>query len=186
MNLTPLFNIEILRIAKAEQKTDETQMKALMEEIAALCGVSVRTLYHWRSGRYKLPSDHVPTLCQRFGSRALLDELTRASAETEIDVDVPDGYGLALMASRAVREDLVVYERFLLSFESDGIQPGERDELRLLTARVHRNIHQLLAIAEADCERRLAAEAPPRKGSVPSEKRQERKADGGSLVAARK
>lgn len=168
MNLAPLLNIEILRIAKAEQKTDEAQMKTLMEELAALCDVKVRTVYHWRSGFRKLPSDHVPALCQRFSSRALLHELNRA---TETAIEVPETYDLALLASRSVREDLAVYEKFLTHFESDGIQPGEMAELRELGARIHRNTHQLLEIAEADCARRQAAEAPPRKGSVTSEKR---------------
>lgn len=182
MNLTPLFNIEILRIAKAEQKTDEGQMKALMAELADLCGVSVRMVYHWRSGRNKLPSDHVPALCKRFGSRVLLDALNDAASETAIDV--PDSFDLALMASRDIREDLTVYERFLKDFEGDGIQPGEVVELRELAARVHRNVHQLLDIAEADCARRLAVDAPPRKGSVSSEKRQDRQSEGGSLIQA--
>lgn len=165
MNLTPLLNLEILRIARIEQKTEEAQMKALMLELAALCGVSVRMVYHWRSGRNKLPSDHVPTLCRRFGSRALLDELTRASAQTKIEI--PGNYDLALLASRSVREDLGCYEQFLIDFESNGIQPGELTKLRGLEARVHRNVHQLFEIAEADCARRLAAEAPPRKGNMP-------------------
>lgn len=182
MNLTPLFNLEILRIAKAEQKTEEAQMKALMEELASLCGVSVRMIYHWRSGRNKLPSDHVPTLCKRFGSLVLMDEMNRACAETVIET--PDNFDLALLASRSVREDLACYERILVDFESDGIQPGEMIELRELGARVHRNVHHLLEIAEADCARRLAAEAPRRKASVSSERRQDRKSAGGSLIQA--
>jgi hypothetical protein len=185
-NLAPLLNIEILRIAKEENRTDEKQMKAFMLEIARLCAVGRRQVYHWRSGRHPLPAEHVPTLCERFGSRVLLDALV--SAATETVVEVPDSFDLAVHASRLVREDLAVYEELLLDFESDGIQPGELVRLRELCARVHRNIHLALDIAEADCARRLAAEAPPRKGSVTSEKKDsqitgmaERTATGGSL-----
>ncbi len=183
--LAPVLNLEILALAKRENKTDEKQMEALMDELAEMCGVKRRQLYHWRSGHHPLPGQHVPTLCKRFGSRALLDEMTRACADDA--VEIPDNYDLALKASRSVREDLTCYEQFLLDFESNGIQPGEMAELRELAARVHRNVHQLLEIAEADCARRLAAEAPPlapRKGSVPSEKKPDRKPDGGSLIRA--
>jgi len=171
MNLAPLFNLEILRIAKLENKTEEAQIKALMEELAQLCGVSVRSLYHWRSGRHPLPGELVPILCQRFSSRALLDELNREAEQTPIEV--PDQYDLARLASQAVREDLAVYERFLSDFESDGIQPGELTDLRELGARIHRNVHQLLQIAEADCTRRLSTDLPQRKGDLRSQRRNE-------------
>lgn len=163
-NLAPLLNEEIRALAKRENKTDEKQMEALMDELAALCGVKRRHLYHWRSGHYRLPAEHVPNLCKRFGSLALMHELNRAAAETEIEV--LDGFDLALRASIAVREDMAAYELLLLSFETDGIQPGEMAELRELGARAHRNLDQLLDIAEADCAHRLAA-PPQRKGNVP-------------------
>jgi hypothetical protein len=183
-SMAPLLNLEILRIAKEENRTDEKSMKAFMDELARLCEVGRRQLYHWRSGLHPLPAEHVPTLCERFGSRVLLDALVNAATETI--VEVPDSFDLAMHASRLVREDLAVYEELLLDFESDGIQPGELVRLRELCARVHRNIHLALDIAEADCARRLTG--PQRKGSVPSEKRAsqtpkttERTASGGSL-----
>jgi hypothetical protein len=182
--LTPLFNQEILRVAQAENKTDEDSMKSFLDEIAALCDVKIRAVYHWRSGRHGLPSDYVPILCRRFGSNALLDEMSRLRDETS--VDVPDSFDLALLASRSIREDLEGYEEFLKDFEGDGIQPGELAELHHRAARIHRNVHHLLEIAEADCARRLAADAPPRKSSVTSERRREEAPANGSLVKARK
>jgi len=181
-NLAPLLNVEILRISKLENRTDEKQMHAFMLEIARLCAVGRRQVYHWRSGRHPLPAEHVPTLCERFRSRVLLDALV--SATSEAVVEVPDSFDLAVQASRLVREDLAVYEELLLDFESDGIQPGELVRLRELCARVHRNIHLALDIAEADCARRIAAEMSPRKGSVPSGKKQDRQTDEGSLIQA--
>jgi hypothetical protein len=183
--LAPLLNAEILALAMRESKTDEKLMKELMTELGHLCGVSRRMVYHWRSGHHRLPGEYVPTLCQRFGSNALMDELNRASAETI--VPVPDGYDLALLASRSIREDLSVYEQFLQDFESDGIQPCELTKLRELEARVHRNVHQLFEIAEADCERRLAANTPAtpaRKGDQRATGDRDRKTDGGSLIRA--
>lgn len=170
--LTPLFNQEILRVAKKEKKTDDKSMKVFLEELAALCGVGLRMIYHWRSGSTKLPAEHLPVLCRRFGSNTLLTELTRLSAETQIEN--PDDFDLARLAARSVRDDLAVYERFLADFESDGIQPGEMIELRELGARIHGNVHRLLEIAEADCARRLTANAPPRKGSAKAEVRGQR------------
>lgn len=166
LQLAPLLNHEILRVVKAEQISTEDFVK----ELADLCGVSVRMIQHYRSGFYKLPADHIPVLCKRFGSKALADEVNRLLTETGIDV--PDEYDLARLAARSVREDMIFVEAILNDFE-DGIQPGERDRLRDLAARAHSNLHRLMEIAEADCDRRLAA-ATPRKGSVRAEFRNQK------------
>jgi hypothetical protein len=166
--LTPLFNQEILRVAIDEKKTDEDSIKDLLIEIAKLCGVTLRAVYHWRSGRHALPSDVVPILCKRFGSNALLDELNRLRAQ--IEIEVPGQYDLAKMAARSVQEDMNFIEQILIAFESEGIQPGERDRLRELAARAHGNLHRLMEIAEADCARRLEIEDMPRKGNKPAAK----------------
>ena len=163
-NLAPLLNLEILRIAKQEQRTDERLMTAFMLELAGLCNVGRRQVYHWRSGKHPLPAEHVPALCERFGSRVLLDALIEAAAETAIEV--PGTFDLAMLASKAVRDDLEVYDELLRDFESEGVQPGELIRLRYLCARVHRNVHFVLDIAEADCARRLAVDGHQRKGSV--------------------
>ena len=163
--LAPLLNVEVLRVAKAENKTDEQSMKQFMDELGVLCGnVGARQVYRWRSGSAPLPAEHVATLCARFGSNALLDELNRANGT---QIEVPDRYELAQIACDAVREDLDGYQRFLTDFE-DGIQPGELHELREYAARIHRNVHIMMGIAEADCARRQAP--PPRKGSHPAKK----------------
>ncbi len=165
LKLAPLLNAEVLRAAKAENKTDEDSMTEFMDELAALCEVGTRQVYRWRSGSAPLPAEHVATLCTRFGSNALLDEMTR----TATAIEVPDEFDLARVATRSVREDMTFIEEILTDFESDGIQPGERDRLRQLAARAHANIHHLMEIAEADCARRQTA--PPRKGSAKSEVR---------------
>lgn len=162
--LAPLFNQEILRVTKAEKKTDQKSMTEFLKELASSCGVGLRMIYHWRSGATKLPAEHLPALCKRFGSNALLNELTRLS---EQEIEVLDEFDVARLAARAVRDDLATYERFLSDFE-DGIQPGELIELRELGARIHGNVHRLLEIAEADCARRLNASTPARKPPVKS------------------
>lgn len=168
-NLAPLLNQEINRIARIEKKTDEASMTKLMKEIAELCGLkNTRMIYHWRSGHYDLPAEHVPTLCRRFGSFVLLDAMKSAAAGTEIEV--PDNFDLALQANRALRQDLECYERILLHFEDGVIQPGELAELKELAARSHRNLHLMIGIAEADCARRTESLAP-RKANQKSESR---------------
>jgi hypothetical protein len=163
LDLTPLLNQEILRVAKEEKLTDDTSMKTFMSELADLCGVSLRMVYHWRSGHAKLPGDHVPSLCKRLGSLVLLDALKSAAAETQIEI--PDQFDLALQASRAVRQDLECYERVMLSFEDGVIEPGELIEMKELEARAHRNLHLMIGIAEAACERHLVQDAPQRKAN---------------------
>jgi hypothetical protein len=183
-SLAPLLNAEILALAKRENKTDEKLMKELMTELGRLCGVSRRMVYHWRSGHHPLPGEHVPVLCERFGSRVLLDALTAAATETA--VDIPDNFDLAILASRSVREDLAFIEQILLDFESDGIQPGEMTRLHELEARAHQNLHRLMGIAVEDCARRLAADMPPRKGDARAPGDRDRKTDEGSLAKARR
>lgn len=174
LDLTPLLNQEILRVAKEEKLTDDTSMKQFMSELADLCGVSLRMVYHWRSGHAKLPGDHVPSICKRLGSLVLLDAMKSAASETR--VEVPDQFDLALQASRAVRQDLECYERVMLGFEDGVIEPGELAEMQELEARAHRNLHLMIGIAEAACERHMdqgvgsRASSVSRKENVPAKR----------------
>jgi hypothetical protein len=161
--LAPILNLEVLRIAKKENKTDEHSMALLMKELADLCGGGVRQFYRYRSGRTLLPADYVDVLCHRFGSNVLRDEVNRTRAH----VDVPDEYDIANLACEAVRDDLDAYQKFLTAFEDGVVQPGELQELRECGARIHRNVHVMLEIAEGDCARRQQIEVA-RKGSVPA------------------
>jgi len=169
--LAPLLNLEILRVANEERTTGEVEMKAFMTELADLCGVSVRQLYHYRSGAHPLPAEIVSLLCKRFGSPALLDELADYS---ESQVEIPDNYDLALLASRAVSEDMNFITKILEDFQNGGVVPAEMTTLRELAARAGRYFHVLMRIAEADCASRTATDAPPRKGSAKAEVRSQR------------
>jgi hypothetical protein len=173
--LTPLFNAEIARVAKAENKTDEEGIRDLLLEIAALCDVKLRAVYHWRSGRHPLPSEFLPALCKRFGSNALLDEMKRLCEQTE--VEGPNEYDLARLAAHSVREDMQFIEQILVDFESAGIQPGELARLRELAARAHGNLHRLMGIAEADCERRQVRTDGSRQSAVGRKENVAAKAD---------
>jgi hypothetical protein len=156
--IAPVLNAEIRRIAHAENKTDEKSMHQLMQEIAVICGLdNTRMVYHWRSGKHPLPAEHLPALCERFKSFALL-EIVKS---VDIEIEIPNNFDLALEANRALREDLAFHERLLLTFEDGQITPGELLELRELEARAHRNLHLMCGIAEASC---LAGVS--RKGSV--------------------
>lgn len=159
--LTPLFNQEILRVAKQRNKATEEGIKDLLLEIASDCNVKLRAIYHWRSGRHSIPSDLLPVICKRLGSNVLMEEMNRLRAQ--IEVEVPEEYDLARLAAHSIREDMEVYEQILIDFETEGIQPGEFERLLQLAARSHGNLHHLIAIAEADCQRRM--ELAPRKPS---------------------
>lgn len=152
MNLPHALDDEFRRVAKAE----EMSMEDLMSELSGLTGYSARQLYNFRSGKWKVPADVLPVLCRRLGSRALLDALIDECSETR--VDVPDGYDLTRLISRTVREDLKHYEHVFDAFESSGIDQRELDELRRSGERVIQNVRQIEAIAEADFQRRQAAQ----------------------------
>ncbi len=150
MNLPPTLDREFKRVAKFEQ----ISMEDLVNEVAALTDCSTRQLYNYRSGKWDLPSGLIPILCKRFRSRALLDELAGACAETP--VDVPDAFDLTRLVAQTVRDDMHHFEKFLDAFEDGVIEPREMEELRESGARVVGNVRKFEAIAEADFSRRQA------------------------------
>lgn len=145
------FTAELKRIAEIE----ETTMDALCEEVAQLVGLrgkEYRQLYNWRSAKWPLPSNVIPTLCRRFKSLALLHAL-----ETEcrdVVIDVPEGADLPRLVSHSMRQDLHLCEQFLAAYESDGIQPRELRALRETAERTIASIYRLVEVAGADCEKR--------------------------------
>jgi len=149
------FTAELKRIALLEDKT----MDVLCDEIANLVGLKGREhrqLYNWRSGRWALPSNVIPTLCRRFKSLALLNALKDECSD--VAIEVPDGYDLTREVSQTIRKDLQAYEQFLKAFEDGRIEPLELQQLRELMEGVVRNAHHFVDIAATDCERRRSRE----------------------------
>jgi hypothetical protein len=144
--LARVLDGEFLRIAGEE----DVKLSALVGEVAQATGYSERQIYNFREGRSDLPSALIPFFCERFKSRALIDALS----DSDFNVEVPEMYDLTRLTSRAVRDILQHYERYLDAFESDGIDRAELAELEISGDAVVRTVRQFLAIAEADCERR--------------------------------
>lgn len=150
MNLARALDGEFKRVAKDEQ----ISMEELVNEVAALTDCSTRQLYNYRSGKWSLPGELIPTLCKRFRSRALLDELIAGCAETP--VEVPETFDLTRLVTQTVRDDMHHYEKFLKAFEDGIVEGRELDELRESGARVVENVRKFEAIAVADFRRRQA------------------------------
>src|SRR3989442_134915 len=72
LSLARALDDEFKRVARIE----DIPMQALIEEIAALTGCSVRQLYNYRSGKWPLPSSLIAPLCERFKSRLLFELLS--------------------------------------------------------------------------------------------------------------
>lgn len=138
---------ELKRLAEAESKP----MDDLCDEVAALVGLKKsRQLYNWRSGKWPIPSNVIPALCQRFKSRALLHALE--SECCDVVVDVPAGADLPRLVSASMRQDLGLCEQFLDAYESDGIQPRELRDLRETAERTIASIYRLVEVAGQSCE----------------------------------
>lgn len=150
MNLPDALDREFKRVAKAEQ----ISMEELVNELATLTNCSTRQLYNYRSGKWSLPGEMIPTLCKRFRSRALLDELIAGCEETP--VDVPEAFDLTRLVTQTVRDDMHHYEKFLNAFEDGVIEGRELEELRESGARVIDNVRKFEAIAVADFSKRQA------------------------------
>jgi hypothetical protein len=148
MNLSLTLDSEFKRVAKAEQ----VSMDDLVNECARLVECSTRQIYNYRSGKWSLPAEMIPTLCKRFGSLALMHTLAEACRETPIEI--PEKFELTRMVAQTVRDDMRLYERFLDAFEDGVIEKNELDDLRARGERVIQNVRQFEGIAAADYERR--------------------------------
>ena len=148
MNLHLILTEELKRTAKAEGVT----MDEAMDAVADATGYSVRQVYNWRGGTQPIPSQAIPALCQRFGSKALLNALTDACAG--VRVEVPDLYELDRLAAQTIRADMALVEKFLGAFEDGIVTRGELGDLNIAMTEFVTHARMLYAIAEADYQRR--------------------------------
>jgi transcriptional regulator with XRE-family HTH domain len=139
---------ELKRAAQAEGVTMEEAMEALSDAT----GYSVRQIYNWRGGSQPIPAAALPALCQRFGSRSLLDAVTDACAGTR--VDVPELFDLDRLCAQVIRSDMAAVDKFLAAFEDARITRAELAGLNEAMTAMISNVRRLYAIAEADCQRR--------------------------------
>lgn len=149
MNLARVLDDEFLRVAKAEEIT----LEELVNDVAAYTGISPRQLYNYRCGKQDIPSKHIPALCRRFNSQALIRALIEDCAE--VTIEIPESYELIRMLSQSARQHLQHHEKYMQAFE-DGVDPCELSELRKSGERVIQSLREFEAIAAADCERRMA------------------------------
>jgi hypothetical protein len=141
---------ELKRMAKAEG----ISMEEAMEATASATGYSVRQIYNWRGGLQPIPAQAIPVLCQRFGSRAMLDALIDECAG--VRVEVPELYELDRLVANIIRADMKTCEKFLDAFEDGQVTRGELADLRLAMTQLIEGGRRLYAIAESDYQRRQA------------------------------
>src|ERR1700754_5050566 len=89
MNIARTLDDEFKRVAKH----DDLTMEELVDQVSEMSGYTHRQLYNFRSGKWPLPAAIIPLLCQRFGSRILMQALAAECERTPISV--PEGYVIA-------------------------------------------------------------------------------------------
>jgi hypothetical protein len=72
-----IFESEVRRMASAEN----VEISRIVDDLAALAGVSDRTIRYYRSGQQPIPSDMIPLFCRRFRSRLLVHALEAQCAD---------------------------------------------------------------------------------------------------------
>jgi hypothetical protein len=136
MKLSPLaraLDEEFTRVAQAEV----IPMHDLVEEAAALCGVSTRSLYNYRAGKWPIPASVIPILCARFKSTVLLKSL---SDGVNVSPDqLPTRIEAAEMINKLISEALLHHAQLVKALAPDA----EIDiaELRALEQRTERIVH---------------------------------------------
>lgn len=150
MNIARTLDDEFKRVAKQEG----LMMEELVEQVAEMTGYTQRQLYNFRSGKWPLPAVIIPLLCQRFGSRVLMQALAAECERTPINV--PDTYELARITTQAVRDDMRHFQFILDAFEDGRIDQEELSQLRASSERVCERIWMFYEIAAADYDRRRA------------------------------
>jgi hypothetical protein len=148
MTLAQRLDQEFTRVAKEEDRS----MGELVDEIATLTGRSPRQLYNFRNGKWPIPSDLIPILCRRFGSRALIDALIEDLART--DIPVPEDYDLVHMLVSSLRSLLAHYERYFAMFDSGGIDEDDIEQMKASSSEIVTAIYRLNGIAESAVARR--------------------------------
>lgn len=144
-----LLDAEYRRVAKEE----DIPMEQLVEEVSQATRYTPRMLYNHRSGKWPLPAELISYYCMRFKSRVLIDALV-AQCNRVCPISVPDQFDLARLSSRAVRDTLSHYEKFLDAFDDGRITPEELQRLEASSTQVLTTVEMFLGIARADYERR--------------------------------
>ena len=155
-SLARALDAEFKRVALEEGKS----MNDLIDEVSKVVGKTPRTLYNYRSGKWPVPADVIPILCQRFNSNTLLDVLKDAAISPDsadvLENDVPlDVWG----QTRQILNDVILQ----CDLVQQALDPGREftkaglTELAEVTDRIIRAVRRQCSTVEAEYERRRGA-----------------------------
>lgn len=147
LRMAPLSQVladEFRRVAREEK----IEMQDLVDQVATLTGYSARQLYNYRSGKWPIPADLIPTLCKRFKSAALLRAMSDA---VEAAVELPADRDLFDMSMEVLKEasDLLFA---VASSSRAGFDQQVLNELDEATERLVRRERMLLALLSRQYE----------------------------------
>jgi len=157
MKVSPLakaLDEEFTRVAQSE----DVPMHDLVQEVAGLCGVSTRSLYNYRAGKWAIPAVIIPILCERFRSTVLLKSL---SGNVAVSPDqLPTRIEAAEMINHLISEALLHHSQLIKALAPDA----EIDiaEMRHLEERTDRIIHHF-RLLHSYAERRYEQQAEIRR-----------------------
>lgn len=146
-SLARAIDDEFKRVARAE----DIPMEQLVSEVATLAGCTARQIYNYRSGKWPLPSSLIPTLCQRFKSRLLLDVLSIAIPhEINSTIDIEAAW---LLSKQIMRRALDHAEKAQQIFSGADLARADLIEFSQLTDSLTRDLSRVYSFAEAAYER---------------------------------
>lgn len=146
-SLARALDDEFKRVARAE----DVSMDALVSEIASLAGCTARQLYNYRSGKWPIPSSLIPTLCQRFKSRLLLDVLSIAiPREINSTIDIEDAWPLSKQLLHRALDHAETAQRILSGAD---FTRSDLIEFSQLSDSITRDVRRLYSFAETAYER---------------------------------
>ncbi|HQU82970.1 MAG TPA: hypothetical protein PKY59_07600 [Pyrinomonadaceae bacterium] len=142
------FDAEIKRMA-VEKGLETGKVIEILSEKA---GIVERHIYHYREGKTDIPAMLIPVFCREFGSNALAMSIV-ALCKTD-EFEDADLFDLGRFASGTVRNCLRYGDEFLETFDDGVIDGFEIAKLSRSSAKIIRDAHRLLEIAQRHYDNR--------------------------------
>lgn len=156
MKIDPLaqtLDDEFKRVARDE----DLPMEQLVDETAALTGLSPRQLYNYRSGKWPIPARIIPILSRRFQSTALLTVLRGQTNETcNLRIANCDSKNIGERALDLLRLTVNHHSSLLNRIDASEFDANDLHKLEETTERIVQGERELYACAEIEYERRQA------------------------------
>ena len=150
------LDTELRRVAREE----DIQLEVLVSEVASLIDKTPRMLYNYRSGKWLLPSELIPVLCERFKSHVLfhaLNDEVKAIADkvNNTPIELPENIEFSQLSIKYLKQVCDHHYAIIEALESEDFDLNLLDQLSEQTERVIQNERHLITLVEKKYEQQI-------------------------------